>query len=100
MQTRQGNKLQRLEAVQEFLDAHVEELKAVSTTGAKKQLDRLVAELRQLVATQSGSAMAAQGATQKQEVLRRVLREDHMAPIARIAVADLPPVPEVERLRM
>jgi hypothetical protein len=63
-------------------------------------LDDAITELATHASEQTGGHLAAQGATQKQRTLRRALLRDHMAPIARIAKADLPVTPEIEPLRM
>src|SRR4051812_46612506 len=100
MQNRQGNLLQSLQAVQAFFDANAARLDGVVKTGARKQLDAAVASLSGHVVNQTGSHLAAKGATQKHKALRTVLLRDHMAPIARIAAADLPPLPAISPLRM
>src|SRR5438045_4462067 len=100
MKTTQGSLLQSLRAVQSFLDENAETLAGVVKSGARQKLTDAVADLSGHVSTQTGSQLAAQGATQKHRSLRRALIRDHMAPIARIASADLPPTPEVEPLKM
>jgi hypothetical protein len=100
MQIVQGNTLQSLRAVQAFLDAHADLLASVANSGARKKLDAQVEGLSTHVATQSGSGLASKGATQKQRALRLTLLQDHMAPIARIAAADLPHTPELLPLKM
>lgn len=65
MQTMQGSTLQSLVAVQTFLDANADSLGTVVTSGARKKLDDLVLQLSGDAAVQTGSAFAAQGATQK-----------------------------------
>ena len=100
MQLAQGNTLQSLRGVQTFLDVHSDTLSAVAGSGARKKLDRQVEALSAHVVAQSGSNLAAKGATQKQYALRQVLQRKHMAPIARIAAADLPRTPELLPLRM
>jgi hypothetical protein len=100
MQTTQGSVLQSLRAVQIFLDDNADKLAAVVKTGARQKLDDLVAELSGHASTQSGSNLASQSATRKQQSLRTALLRDHMAPIARIAAAELPASPEVEPLKM
>jgi hypothetical protein len=100
MQTRQGNTLQALRGVQAFLDAHAETLTTVAACGARKTLDTQIEEVSAHVMAQSGSHLASQGATQKQYALRQALLADHMAPIARIAAADLPLTPELHPLKM
>lgn len=100
MQTAQGSVLESLRAVQSFLDANATKLAGVVNTGARQKLDDAIAELSTHTAEQSGSNLAAQGATQKKTALRQVLLRDHMAPIARIAKADLPVTVELEPFRM
>ena len=100
MQITQGNNLQSLRGVQAFLDAHSDTLASVANSGARKKLDLQVEALSAHVLAQSGSDLAAQGATQKQYALRQTLIRNHMAPIARIAAADLPETPELVPLRM
>jgi hypothetical protein len=100
MQTSQGQMLNSLTAVQHFLDEHATKLGDVATGGARKRLDDVIAELAAHVAEQSGSDLAAQGSTKKQRALRIALIRDHMAPISRIARADLPDTPEIQPLKM
>jgi hypothetical protein len=100
MQTVQGPVLQSLRAVESFLDTHADKLVDVQKTGARRRLAELIAQLTGHLSDQWGSQLEGKGATQKHRSLRRVLIREHMAPIARIARAELPPVPEVEPLRM
>src|SRR4051812_29096275 len=100
MQTMQGPVLQSLRAARAFLDANEASLAEVVKTGARKQLDDAIEELTSHASTQSGSFLEAKGSTQRQRALRKALLRDHMAPIARIAVAHLPNTPEVKPLRM
>lgn len=100
MRTGQGSILQSLRAVQAFIDANGVRLGGVVTTGARKKLDEAITQLGLHAATQTGSFLEAKGSTQRQRTLRRVLMRDHMAPIARIAAAELPASPEVKPLRM
>jgi hypothetical protein len=100
MRTSQGSGLQSLRAVQAFLDANAAVLGTIPTSGARKRLDDIVTALDAHADTQSGSSLAAKGATQKQYALRLTLLRDHMAPIAKIAAAELPDTPEMQPLRM
>jgi hypothetical protein len=100
VQIRHGNTLQSLRGVQAFLDEHAEKLPGLKESGARKRLDALIEEMGAHAAAQTGSVLASKGATQKQYALRVALLEDHMAPIARIAAADLPDTPELAPLRM
>jgi hypothetical protein len=100
MHSAQGNMLQSLRAVEEFLDANANKIDGIVNTGTRRKLAETIGSLQTYVAEQAGSNIAAQGATQRTQKLRRALVRDHMAPIARIAQADLPPtVPELEALR-
>ena len=100
MQSVQGNMLQSLRTVQAFLEENAARLTDVVNTGARQRLDNAIAELTVHVSDQTGSALASQGATLKQHTLRRALLRDHMAPISRIARADLPQTPKIEPLKM
>ena len=100
MQTVQGNLLQSLRAVEEFLDANAVRLDGVVKSGTRQKLGETIAALEMFVVEQAGSSLAAQGATQRNRALRLVLVRDHMAPIARLVEADLPPAPQVDALRM
>jgi hypothetical protein len=100
MQTAQGNMLQSLRTVQAFLEENADTLAGVVKTGARQKLQDAIGELSTHASEQTGSTLAAQGATQKQRALRLALVRDHMAPISRIARADLPYTPEIEPLRL
>lgn len=100
MQTRQGSMLQSLRSVESFLDQHAEVLQAVVQSGARQKLADAITALSTHVSGQAGSGLASRGATQKHYALRRALIRDHMAPVARIAAADLPRTPELVPLRM
>src|SRR5437588_12200118 len=65
MKTTQGTMLQSLRAVQVFLDQNAERLAGVVKSGTRQKLDDAIAELSGHVSTQTGSHLAAQGATQK-----------------------------------
>jgi hypothetical protein len=100
MQTTQGNLLQSLRSVKEFLNENAARLGDVVTSGARVKLDQTIAALESHVAEQVGSVLAARGATERRRVLMTELVRDHMAPIARIAQADLPHIPEIEAFRL
>lgn len=100
MEIRQGNILQSLKAVQRFLDDHSAQLAGIAETGARKKLDDLVITVSGTAVVQTGSHLAAKSATRKLRVLTKALIDYHMAPIARIAKAELPPTPEIEHLGM
>jgi hypothetical protein len=100
MRTKQGSTLQSLRAVQAFLDQNADTLASVVHTGARQQLDDAIVTLSTHASDQTGNNLASQGATLKQRALRQSLLRDHMAPVSRIARADLPLTPEVEPLKM
>ena len=100
MQTEQGNVLASLRNVKKFLEENASKLDAVVKTSHPQKLDDAILALSSHTAQQSGSTLAAQGATQKQRQLRAVLLRDHMRPIARIARLELPETPELAPLRM
>jgi hypothetical protein len=98
MEAYQANLLQSLRAVEEFLASNADRLEGVVNTGARQRLTEVLAELDAHVADQAGSTLVSQGSTQRNRALRRALVRDHMAPIARMARAQLPPVPEQDGL--
>lgn len=100
MKTTQAHSLETLRAVQRFLDDHDAALPGVSLTGARRKLDEIVSTLDAHAATQVGAGIAAQMSTRVQTKLEIVLRRDHMTPIARIARAELPSIPDLSALRM
>src|SRR3982751_4722867 len=100
MQSRQGNMLQSLRAVEDFLAANADPLDEIVKTGTRKKLANTIAALEATVADQAGSSVIAKGGTNRYLALRRALIRDHMGPIARIARAELPPSPEMNALRM
>ena len=100
MELKQGNVLQGLRGIQGFLDTHADILGAVVTSGARRKLDAQVVELDAHVKAQGGNGLAARDATLSQAAAREVLLREHMAPIARVAAAELPPSPELQPLRL
>jgi hypothetical protein len=100
MQTEQGNMLLSLHAVKAYLNENAARFAGVVQTGTRQRLDDGILALSEHVTEQSGNALAAKASTQTQRELRTVLLRDHMAPIARIARADLPRAPQFAALRM
>jgi hypothetical protein len=100
MQSRQGNLLQSLRAVEEFLTANAAKLDDIVKTGTRKKLASTIAALETAVAEQAGTSAIAKGGTSRYLALRLALVRDHMTPIARIAGIELPPTPEMSALRM
>jgi hypothetical protein len=86
--------------VEEFLSTNAATLDEVVNTGTRKKLAKAITALEATVAEQAGSSVVAQGGTRRYRALRTALVRDHMAPVARLAQADLPPVPEMDALRM
>lgn len=100
MQKKQGSSADTLRGVRDFLDAHADRLAGVVAPEIRRELDDAIAAVASHVSSQSEGRLAGEGATRKQRALRRVLRDEHMAPIAAIAAAKLPATPEVEPLKM
>jgi hypothetical protein len=100
MKNIQARSLETLRDVQRFLDDHDAALPGVSLTSARRKLDEIVSTLDAHAATQVGAGIAAQMSTRVQTNLEILLRRDHMTPIARIARAELPSIPELSALRM
>jgi hypothetical protein len=100
MQSRQGNMLQSLRAVEEFLADNAATLDDVVNTGTRRKLAAVIAALDVTVNEQAGRSVVAQSGTRRYKALRRALIRDHMVPIAHMARVDLPPMPEVEALRL
>jgi len=100
MRTTQGTTLGSLRSADTFLTDNADALPSVVTTGARKELGDLIADVEAHASDQSGHALAAQSATRKQRMLRTALLRDHMAPISRIARAALPTTSETEPLKM
>lgn len=100
MDTVQGRVLESLRSVQAFFDKYVALLAGIANGVQRQKLDALVIELEGHVGAQSGSALAAKGATQKHQALREALLRDHMAKVAGIAAAELPGIPELEVFKM
>lgn len=100
MRTVEAQKLQSLHAVQSFLDRHRDRLPGIATGGARRRLDDTLTGLETHAADQAGSALATRGCTQRYRTLRRRLMRTHMTPVARIARAAEPPIPELLSFRM
>jgi hypothetical protein len=100
MQTTQGQALQSLRAVDLFLGDHADRLPQVAGTGARRWLHELLQQLLTFETDQAAGTIQARGATQDIYRLRRVLVEDHMAPIVRLARLELANTPAVEPFRM
>ena len=100
MQTTQGNMLVSLHAVETFLDDNAAALVGVINTGARQKLTGAIVDLSTYASDQTGGALISQSSTQGKQSLRLALMRDHMAPIARIAQAELPLTPQVAPLRM
>jgi hypothetical protein len=100
MDTIQGRTLESLRTVRTFLNTHADRFPGIVDSGASKKLDALVVDLENHVSVQSGSTLESKGATEKHASQREALLRDHMAPIAKIAISELPDTPELKSLRM
>jgi hypothetical protein len=100
MRTNQGNMLISLHQVQAFLDRNAGTFAGTVKPATRQRLDDAVVALKGHMTEQTGRTLATQATTQTLHELRTVLLRDHMAPIARIARAELPRTPELAPLRM
>jgi hypothetical protein len=100
MQTTQGNMLLSLDAVQAFLEVNAAKLTGVINTGARQKLTTAIANLSTHLSDQTDNDFSSQIETKQQIALRQALIRDYMAPIARIARADLQQTPVIAPLRM
>jgi hypothetical protein len=99
MQANQGNTLQALRAIDDFIDKNASELPSVVAPAVGQA--KLKAQLVQFTARafiQDGSQRSMRGLTQRQQELKAILLDDHMEPIRRAARADLPHTPELKQL--
>src|ERR1051326_7375216 len=99
MRGQEIRKFDMLRRVQQFLDGAVATLGAVNASAARKELDRLVADMGANESTQATSMLKAKSETASQLALRRDLVTHHMRPIATIAAAHLRDVPAFKALR-
>ena len=99
MQSKHAIVLGTLLRVQRFMDTNAEVLGPVNTSGYRHVLDDTVTALQDHAVNQSASQQIGQGETAKQRALRSALRQNHMRPIATIALAELRQVPEFVSLR-
>lgn len=95
MHARQAAVIATLKAVQQFLDDTDAYVAPLNASGARKAIDRLVAQLRVQSIDQVSGAQMSKGLTARQKKLRAQLRNARMKPIAVIARALLRQVPEM-----
>ena len=100
MKSREEAVLETLRGMQRFLDDNSALLDGVSSSGARKDLDDIVAQLLGHAVTQVGGHRTSQAETAKQQQLRLTLRFDHMRPIAEIARQKLRKQPEFTKLSL
>jgi hypothetical protein len=100
MKSREEAVLETLRGVQRFLDDNSALLDGVSSSGARKDLDDIVAQLLGHAVNQVGGHRTSQAETAKQQQLRFALRFDHMRPIAEIARQKLRQQPEFTKLSL
>jgi hypothetical protein len=99
METKQNNTFQALRAIDEFVDTNAALLPSVvAPAAAQPKLKAQLIELTARVALQGKSKRVASGLTQRQQELRKILLDEHMEVIRRVAAADLPHTPELKKL--
>jgi hypothetical protein len=97
LETLQGIMLEKLRAVQLFLEKYITRLVNVGNSGSRRQLDQAVADLENLAESQATSENTTSRAPKARE-LRHDLIEKHMLPILRLASVNLPRTPELAKL--
>ncbi len=100
MQSIQNNLLQSLRAVEQFIDDNATQIPGVVNTGMRQRLTDVIAALEIHKSDQAGHGIAAVNSGKQQYALRKELLRDYMAPIARIARADIPQAPNIQGFRM
>ena len=100
MRTTQGNTLQSLHDVQQFLSEHAAQLSEIADSGARRHLDETITMLASDLTDQSGGDIVMRGATRTQHALRRALVRDHLAPIVKIARVEQDAVPALASFRL
>jgi hypothetical protein len=100
MKKRQGTTRNSLLAVQQFLDAHAAKFPAVAQSGARKKLDDAIAKVAEHLTNEEDHTFSSRSNTKRARALRSTVLRQYMAPIARIAEAELPHTQELEPLRL
>ena len=100
MQLQQGNMLAALEDAKTFLGVNVADVGDAVNDATKKLLDDSIGELSAHAADQNAHTRAGAGALNRQRLQREALIRDHMAPIAKIAILELPNVPDIIKLTL
>ena len=93
MRYQQNAVLTSLSRAQQFITDNSERLSAINPT-AVKELNDVAEELATLSVTQESGTRGSKGETARNQSLRTVLRQKHMAPIAAVAKYKLQSVPE------
>ena len=96
----QTNMLQSLRAIEQFLNDNAAEFSSVVNTGTRQRLTRIIAALETHKSDQNEHGVAIANGARQQYELRKQLIRDHMAPIARIARADIPQAPNISGFRL
>jgi hypothetical protein len=81
MQTVQGNRIESLRAVLDFVAEHTDRLPLVARSGTFRSLTAAVAQVTLLSEQQAASRGAGQGETQLVHAARDALLLDHLTPI-------------------
>ena len=99
MMSRQGNTTQSLAATESFLDEYASSFPDIANSDVRKRLRSAVAELRGHATDQDRTTTSVQSGTKQRKTLRNELIREHMAPISRIARANLPRTEEFSALK-
>src|SRR4051794_36205319 len=98
MKAEQARTLERLRAVQAFLDANRVRLGGLAESGCRRQLEKITAGALEQALNQASSAQSSRVATAQARAIRAALVRDYLTPIGRIAAAELSSTPALEAL--
>ncbi len=100
MQTVQGNRIESLRAVLDFVTEHDDRFPEVARSGTFRNLTDLVAQVTVFAEKQAASRGAGQGETQLVHAARDTLLLDHLTPIVRMSRILRADVPDLAAVRM
>jgi hypothetical protein len=98
MQVVYGNTLRTAEAMDSFVDRNEAVLPLAAAAGGRGRLKTSIIQLIDLSNGQDAAQLSARGLTARLTLERQALVDEHMDPVRRIALADLPHTPDLEPL--
>ena len=100
MQTAQGNRIESLRAVLDFVTEHTDRLPEVARSGTFLNLAATIAQVTLLSEQQAAGRGAGQGETQLVHAARDTLLLDHLMPIVRMSRILRVDVPDLAAIRL